>query len=68
MAFFLGLYFILKKLLMDITVPGYTSLIVLLSFFNGLLLAILSIMGEYLVRIINEVSNRQQFIVRRKRF
>jgi glycosyltransferase involved in cell wall biosynthesis len=65
-SFVIGLYFSLKKLLIGINVPGWTSLLVLLSFFNGLLLAILALMGEYLVRIINEVSNERQFVIREK--
>lgn len=65
-SFCLALYFIFKKLLIGVAVPGWTSVVVLLAFFNGLLLAILSLMGEYLSRIISEVSNRQQFIVREK--
>ena len=66
-SFCMGLYFIVYKLIIRDVVPGWTSLVVLLSFFNGLLLAILSVMGEYLVRIITEVSNRQQFVIREKR-
>jgi hypothetical protein len=65
-SFCMGLYFIIKKILMGVAVPGYTSLVVLLSFFNGLLLVILSVMGEYLARIISEVSNKQQFVIRKK--
>ena len=65
-SFLMGGYFICKKLIGGIPVSGWTSLVVLLSFFNGLLLIILSIIGEYLGRIINEVSNRQQFVVRIK--
>jgi glycosyltransferase involved in cell wall biosynthesis len=65
-SFCMGLYFILKKLIVGIPVPGWTTVVFLLSFFNGLLLVILSIMGEYLARIINEVSNKQQFVIREK--
>jgi len=65
-SFCMGLFFILQKLLNKSIIPGWTSVVVLLSFFNGLLLAILSIMGEYLARIISEVSNRQQFVIREK--
>ena len=65
-SFCIGLFFILKKILVGIPVPGWTSVIFLLSFFNGLLLIILSIIGEYLARIINEVSNYQQFVIREK--
>jgi glycosyltransferase involved in cell wall biosynthesis len=66
LSFFMGLFFIVKKLLVKQILPGWTTVVVLLSFFNGLLLIILSIMGEYLGRIIGEVSNKHQFIVREK--
>ena len=65
-SFFMGLYFIMKKLLIQDVIPGWTSVIVLLSFFNGISLIMLSIMGEYLARIISEVSNKQQFVIRKK--
>lgn len=65
-SFCLGTYFVIKKIIVSSIVPGWTSLVVLLSFFNGLLLMILSIMGEYLARIIGEVSNRHQYIIRKK--
>ena len=68
LSFFMGVYFIVKKLIVKQILPGWTTVVVLLSFFNGLLLIILSIIGEYLARIIGEVSNKQQFVVREKHF
>ena len=65
-SFFMGSFFAVKKLVVDYVVPGWTSVVVLVSFFNGILLAILSVTSEYLVRIIGEVSNRQQFTIREK--
>jgi hypothetical protein len=65
-SFSLGMYFVLKKLFIGVGVPGWTSLVVLTSVFNGILLAVLSLMGEYLVRIIAEVSHHRQFSVREK--
>jgi glycosyltransferase involved in cell wall biosynthesis len=66
LSFFMGLFFIFKKLLLRQVPAGWTTLVVLLSFFNGLLLIILSIIGEYLARIIGEASNKHQFVVREK--
>jgi polyisoprenyl-phosphate glycosyltransferase len=66
LSFIMGIYFIAHKILKGSVVPGWTSVVVLLSFFNGILMTILSIIGEYLSRIINEVSNRQQFVIRQK--
>ena len=67
LSFAFGIYIIIKKILIGVSVEGWTSIIVLLSFFNGLLISILSLMGEYLYRIIGEVSNRSQFAIRRKK-
>jgi len=63
-SFLLGIYFIIKKMLIGQVVPGWTTLVVLLSFFNGLLMVALSLIGEYLVRLLGEVSNRPQYVIR----
>lgn len=41
-----------------IPVKGYTSLIIVISFFSSLILICLGIIGEYIVRIYDEVRNR----------
>ncbi len=66
LSLFLGSFFMIRKLIYDSIIPGWTSVVVLLSFFNGILLAFLSMQGEYIARIIGEVSNRQQFVIRKK--
>lgn len=66
-SFGMGVYFILLRLFNDNIMPGWTSVVVLLSFFNGLLLIILSFMGEYLRRIINELSVQRRYVIRHKR-
>jgi glycosyltransferase involved in cell wall biosynthesis len=65
-AFLIGTYFLVRKLVVGSAIQGWTSMIVLISFFNGILLAVLSVMGEYLVRILGEISNRPSFMVREK--
>lgn len=65
-AFVIGGYFFVARLLNENIPVGWTSLVVLLSFFNGILLVILSLMGEYFRRIISEVSHRKQFAIREK--
>lgn len=69
-AFFsvlLAFYAVGLWLFRGVGVPGWTSLMVLLSFFSGLILFTLGIIGEYLIRIIREVSREKQFLVRRSR-
>lgn len=45
--------------------PGWTSLILIISFFSGLILISLGIIAEYIWRIYEEVKNRPGFIIRK---
>lgn len=47
-------------------VPGYTSLIAAISFFSGVILLSLGIIGEYLGRVLNEVKGRPLYIIDEK--
>ena len=47
-------YIIIGKIFFSIDYPGYASTIILISFFGGLNLFSIGIIGEYLFRIINE--------------
>lgn len=60
-SFLIGIYFILKKLIDGVAVEGWTTLIVLLSFFNGFLIIMVGIMGEYLARVLNQVSSTRAY-------
>jgi len=51
------------KLFYGIPVPGYTSLFASITFFIGIQLLILGIIGEYLGIIIDEVKRRPIYIV-----
>ncbi len=46
--------------------PGQTTVVLLISFFFGILFLILGIIGEYLARIYDEVKGRPTFIVKNK--
>jgi glycosyltransferase involved in cell wall biosynthesis len=62
-AFLYLLITIIQKLFWGITVPGYASLLIVLLFFNGLLLISNGIQGEYIARIFEEVKGRPLFVV-----
>jgi polyisoprenyl-phosphate glycosyltransferase len=47
--------------------PGWTSTVVIISFFSGLILFSLGIIAEYIWRIYEEVKNRPGFIIRKKK-
>jgi polyisoprenyl-phosphate glycosyltransferase len=57
LSFAFGAYLVISRLVTDSRVPGWTSVMVLLSMFNGFSIALLSILGEYVVRTLNAVSD-----------
>lgn len=56
LSFVLGGFYLARSLFVDTDVPGWTSLAVLLSLFSGVIIALLSMLGEYVVRTLNAVS------------
>lgn len=62
-AFILGLYYLIAGLVSHSVVPGWTTLVVLLSFFNGIVMIMLAMLGEYVIRIINQISVSDPYII-----
>ena len=63
-SFLYASYIIVSKLVWDITVPGYASLLVAILFIGGVQLISIGILGEYIGRIYMEVKNRPRYITR----
>ncbi|MGQ9623556.1 MAG: glycosyltransferase family 2 protein [Candidatus Caldatribacteriaceae bacterium] len=59
------LYIVIAKLLGKSTVPGWASIMVINLFFNGIILILLGVMGEYIGRVYDEAKNRPLYIVSR---
>jgi glycosyltransferase involved in cell wall biosynthesis len=57
---------LVQKLFFGIEAAGYASLLIVMLFFNGLLLLSNGIQGEYLARIFEEVKGRPLFVVGKK--
>lgn len=64
-SFMVGLAAVIVKLLGVYTVPGWTSVVVGVSFLGGMQLIVLGIIGEYVGRIYDEVKHRPLYVVRR---
>lgn len=56
---------LIQKLFFGIDVPGYASLLIVMLFFNSLLLLSNGIQGEYLARIFEEVKGRPLYVIGR---
>ena len=69
-SFVLILFYIYIKLFGNSTFwgfspPGWTSLILIISFFSGLILISLGVISEYIWRIYEEVKNRPGYIIKK---
>jgi glycosyltransferase involved in cell wall biosynthesis len=63
LAFLLGGAYLVRGIVVDSRVPGWTSLVVLLAIFNGFLIALVSMLGEYVLRTLNAVTTQRPYHV-----
>jgi polyisoprenyl-phosphate glycosyltransferase len=64
LSMLLGIYYGVEFARGNIRQPGFITIVLLLIFFSGTILLALGIMGEYLARVLREVSRRPLYIVR----
>ncbi len=53
---------LIRKAFGQIDVSGFTQLVMIITFFSGVILMILGIMGEYIAKIYQQVKNRPIYI------
>jgi dolichol-phosphate mannosyltransferase len=63
-SFLYAVYLVLKKILFDTAVIGWTSLMVVALFLGGVQLLCIGILGEYVGRIYGESQSRPLYVVR----
>lgn len=61
-----GLYILIRSVLHDIPVPGWSSLITSLYFIGGLILANLGVVGVYLGKTFEEAKGRPLYLIARR--
>jgi len=59
-------YIFLDTLIFGAEVPGYATLLTIITFFGGIQLLSIGILGEYIAKIFNEVKQRPKYIVESK--
>ena len=64
LAFLYALYIVIMTLMNSSSVQGWSSLATLITFFSGLILLCLGIIGEYLWRIFDSLKARTLYIVK----
>jgi glycosyltransferase involved in cell wall biosynthesis len=65
-AFSYGLYTVMRAMIHDIPVPGWSSLIVSLYFIGGLILANLGVVGVYIGKTFDEAKRRPLYLIARQ--
>lgn len=63
LSFFLILYALYSHFILERTIAGWTSMILAVSFFGGIQLLSLGVIGEYMSRMHQNIQNRPLYIV-----
>lgn len=62
-SFCIGVVYLVHGVVAGSRVEGWTTVIVLLAFLNGVAIAMLSMLGEYMVRTLRQVTDRRSYLV-----
>lgn len=65
-GFFLGVWFVFQKLIGVNLTPGLSTTVLLITFFSGIQLLSLGLIGEYVGRIYDQTKNRPPYIIDEK--
>lgn len=60
----LSLYYICNYLIRGVRVQGWTTLVVLILLFSGMILFALGLIGNYMIRILNETKESPTYVIR----
>lgn len=63
-SFVIGMVYLINGFLYGSQVAGWTSLIVLISFLGGFIIALLALIGEYLSRMLSQMSGEKMYYVK----
>lgn len=63
-SFFVGVYVLIDGFIGGVQVPGWTTLVVLVSFLGGFIIVLLGLIGEYLSRILDQMSNNRSYYIK----
>lgn len=64
LGFVYGIYIVLRKLIVNDLVYGWSSTVAIMLFMSGLILCVLGLIGEYVGRIYMCINNTPQYVVK----
>ncbi len=62
-SFLYGAHMIISRLQDKVSLPGFVTIVVMISFFSGLILLMLGIIGEYMYRTFERTGHRPEAVV-----
>jgi hypothetical protein len=65
-SFLLGLLYLIQKIIGINLTPGLSTIVILITFFSGVQLLSLGLVGEYISRIYDEIKKRPLYIIDKK--
>jgi dolichol-phosphate mannosyltransferase len=65
-SFLLGLWYFIQKIIGVNLTPGLSTNVLLITFFSGIQLLALGLIGEYIGRIYDQVKQRPSYIIEKK--
>ena len=63
-SFLMSVVYLMQGYFYGSQVPGWTTIVVLISFFGGFIIALLALIGEYLARILVQLSGDKMYHVK----
>ena len=66
LSFMFGIWYFIQKITGVITIPGLSTIVILVSFYSGIQLLGMGILGEYIGRIYEETKQRPRYILDKK--
>lgn len=62
----MGIFFLARYFVYGVSVEGWTSLVLILLAYNGIILLAIGIIGEYLMHILDESKKMPNYVIRKK--
>ena len=64
LSFTIGTLYLFRQLAIGSTLAGWTTLVVLISFLGGIVILMLGIIGEYIVRALNQLTDVKSYHIK----
>lgn len=66
LSIILALYYLIRYFVFGVSAKGFTTVVLLLLAYNGLILLSIGIIGQYLMHVLNEAKKMPNYVVRKE--